>query len=135
MKNLEQNLSFQSDYGEIKFPMANIEDICILIFQKKKYQMRNLVETTFSVLKRIIGGKVSSKKARKQRREVKLKCICYLIHRFTKFRGYSIFYENFNRAKISCSDIFPQIEPIISALFLKIPECLIDSNIESKLFP
>ena len=55
-------------------------------FPKKKYGMRNLVETTFSVIKRIIGGKISSKKPRKQRREVKLKCICYLTHRFTKIQ-------------------------------------------------
>ena len=30
-------------------------------FPKQKYQMRNLVETTFSVMKRMIGGKISSK--------------------------------------------------------------------------
>ena len=36
-------------------------------FPKQKYQMRNLVETTFSVMKRMIGGKVSSKKPRKQK--------------------------------------------------------------------
>ena len=55
-------------------------------FPKKKYHMRNIVETTFSVMKRIIGGKVLSRKARKQRREVKLKCICYLTHRFIKIQ-------------------------------------------------
>ena len=61
-------------------------------FPKKKYCMRNLVETTFSVIKRIIGGKVSSKKPRKQIREVKLKCICYLTHRFTKIQRVFNFY-------------------------------------------
>jgi hypothetical protein len=37
---------------------------------KKKYHMRNLVETTFSVMKRIIGDKVSSKN--RESKDVKL---------------------------------------------------------------
>jgi len=51
-------------------------------FPREKYRKRNLVETVFSVIKRRFGGTISSRKKRKQRREVKLKCICYLVHRF-----------------------------------------------------
>ena len=70
-------------------------------FPGKKYYLRNLVETIFSVIKRVIGGKVSSRKDLKQRREVKLKCICYMTHRFNKIKRVFNFYEDFNRAKIN----------------------------------
>ena len=69
-----------------KIPNGKYRRQMYMNFPKEKYYLRNLVETTFSVMKRIIGGKVSSRKARKQMREVKLKCICYLTHRFTKIQ-------------------------------------------------
>ena len=69
-----------------KVPNGKYREQMYTDFPIGKYMKRNLVETTFSVIKRIIGGRVSSKKPRKQRREVKLKCICYLAHRFTKIQ-------------------------------------------------
>lgn len=78
-------------WGE-KVPNGKYREQMYTDFPKGRYKKRNLVETTFSVLKRIVGGKVSSKKPRKQKREVKLKCICYLTHRFTKIqRVFNVF--------------------------------------------
>ena len=57
-----------------------------LSFPHEKYRRRNLVESMFSVIKRIFSERIRSRKRRKQRREVKLKCICYLIHRFSKMQ-------------------------------------------------
>lgn len=67
-------------------PSCHYRQKMYLSFPQEKYRRRNLVESVFSVIKRIFSERIRSRNRRKQRREVKLKCICYLIHRFSRIQ-------------------------------------------------
>lgn len=53
-------------------------------FDENLYHRRNLVETTFSVLKRGYGENVRSRKYRNQVKEIKVRVVVYNLGRFTK---------------------------------------------------
>jgi hypothetical protein len=62
-----------------------------------KYRRRQLVETTFSVLKRKFGGDLKAKKYAIQMKEITCKIIVYNIHKFS----FWFIIEDFYRAEIS----------------------------------
>ena len=71
-----------------------------------KYRRRQLVETTFSVLKRKFSGDLKARRFRIQMKEITCKIIVYNIHKFLL----GFFIEVFYRAKIST--ILRQIGPV-----------------------
>jgi hypothetical protein len=52
-----------------------------LIFDKTKYNKRNIVKTTFSVVKRKFGKTLRARKFRNQVKEIKVKLIAYNINK------------------------------------------------------
>ena len=50
-----------------------------MVFDKIKYNQRNMAEITFSVVKRKFGGALQERKFRNQVKEIKLKLIAYNI--------------------------------------------------------
>ncbi|AKJ40578.1 transposase [Methanosarcina barkeri CM1] len=54
---------------------------CILVFDKIKYNQRNISETTFSVVKRKLRETIRSRKFRNQVKEIKFKLIVYNINK------------------------------------------------------
>jgi hypothetical protein len=53
-------------------------------FNEKIYGRRNMAETVFSILKRRFGEPIYSRSFRQQVKEIKLKCIIFIIDRFLK---------------------------------------------------
>jgi len=54
-------------------------------FDEKKYHRRSLVETVFSVEKRVFGDVNYSRSNRLRNKESKLRNICYNIYRYVRF--------------------------------------------------
>ncbi|RLF83234.1 hypothetical protein DRN41_07965 [Thermococci archaeon] len=54
-------------------------------FDEKKYHRRSLVETVFSVEKRVFGDVNYSRGNRLRNKESKLRNICYNIYRYVRF--------------------------------------------------
>jgi transposase len=52
-----------------------------LVFDKIKYNQRNISETTFSIVKRKFGEKIRARKFRNQGKEIKFKLIVYNINK------------------------------------------------------
>ncbi len=50
-------------------------------FDKEKYNQRNKVETANSVIKRLMGNTIRSRKVKTQNRELEFKMIAYNAHR------------------------------------------------------
>ena len=50
-------------------------------FDKEKYNQRNKVETANSVIKRLMGDSIRSRKVRTQNREMQFKMLVYNAHR------------------------------------------------------
>ena len=68
-------------------------------FDENVYHQRSKVETVFSVIKRLFGYTLNSRKFLMQKKEVLLMDVTYNIHRYVK---YSLFYiEDFYKAMIS----------------------------------
>jgi len=67
-------------------PSSYYRQMMYYSFPYEKYRRRNLVESVFSVIKRLFSERIRSRNQWKQRREVKLKCLCYLIHRFSRIQ-------------------------------------------------
>lgn len=67
-------------------------------FDDVRYGQRQLVETTFSVLKRKFGGDLKARIFEIQTKEISGKMIVYNIHRFLQFLFVEVFYraKNFN---------------------------------------
>ncbi len=70
-----------------------------LVFDRIKYNQRNIVETIFSVVKRKLGETLRAKKFRYQVKEIKIKLIIYNIDK-KGCRGNWHQIEDFYRAEI-----------------------------------
>ncbi|WP_369425253.1 transposase [Methanothrix sp.] len=72
-------------------------------FDEDLYHRRNLVETVFSVLKRIHGENVRSRKYRNQMKEIKVRVVVYNLVRFMKMEICFIPLRNSTEPRIKCS--------------------------------
>jgi hypothetical protein len=64
-------------------------------FNVKICHRRNMAKSVLSILKRLFGETLYSRSHRQQVKEIKLKCIIFLINYFLKINGCSIFLEDF----------------------------------------
>ena len=66
-------------------------------FDEELYYRRNVVETVFSVVKRVFGDVNQSRSERLRNKESKLRDVCYNIYRYCK-RGMLVVVKGFYRA-------------------------------------
>jgi transposase len=78
-------------------------------FDLKLYNRRNLVETTFSVLKREYGENVRSRKYRNQMKEIKVRVIVYNLGRIMKKELCFILLEEFYIAQKNYNIAYPLV--------------------------
>ncbi|WP_406662564.1 transposase [Methanolobus sp. ZRKC3] len=67
-------------------------------FDRRIYHKRNIVETVFSVLKRVYGEEIKARKFRNHVKEIKIKLILYNINKSTKIIFVLVVVEDFYKA-------------------------------------